>query len=579
MSVIGLASWFATNRAAAELWGCSPKTGDPAVRFCGSYRLYRTNGDPVPHAKCPMADVLASGHGVRDREIIVEQPDGKRHVALVNIEAIKDGSGKVIGAINVFRAKPEQHSEQVRLNGHQPASDALLQGLPTAVYTTDAAGRITFYNQAAAELWGVGPELSKSEFCGSWKLYAPDGTPMPHDECPMALALRERRPIRGMEAISERPDGTRIPFIAYPTPLFDAAGVLTGAVNTLVDISERREAEQQILESEARYRGIAAIVESSADAILTKDLKGMITSWNRGAERLFGYTPDEVIGRPISILIPEDRHHEEPIILARIGRGEPIEHFETIRRRRDGGLVEVSLTVSPVRDSEGKVIGASKSARDITERRRVEEQQRLLLREMHHRVKNLFTLASGVVALSGHRATTPKELSSAVQSRLMALARAHALTLPDISASNLSAKETTTLHALIQTILAPYEGPTTDGGARVAISGPDISVGGGSLTNLALLLHEFATNAAKYGALSTPAGHIDISCHQDNGQFHLTWTERGGPRVNHQKNGEGFGTLLARAAAKDFLEGEIARDWKPEGLTICLSIARDHVSA
>jgi len=96
---------------------------------------------------------------------------------------------------------------------------------------------------------------------------------------------------------------------------------------------------------------------------------------------------------------------------------------------------------------------------------------------------------------------------------------------------------------------------------------------------LALLLHEFATNAAKYGALSTPAGHIDISFHQDNGQFRLTWTERGGPRVHHQKNGEGFGTLLARAAAKDFLEGEIARDWKPEGLTICLSIARDHVSA
>jgi two-component sensor histidine kinase len=183
------------------------------------------------------------------------------------------------------------------------------------------------------------------------------------------------------------------------------------------------------------------------------------------------------------------------------------------------------------------------------------------------------------VALSTQAATTPKELSAAVQSRLMALARAHALTLPDLSARDPSAKETITLHALIQTILAPYDGPTTDSGARVAISGPDISVGGGSLTNLALLLHEFATNAAKYGALSTPAGRIDIRCHEDNGQFHLTWTERGGPCVDHQKNGEGFGTLLARAAAKGPLGGEISRDWKPEGLTMRLSIARDHVSA
>jgi PAS domain-containing protein len=150
------------NRAAAELWGCSPKIGDQSVRYCGSYRLYRTNGDPVPHGKCPMADVLASGQGLPDQEIIVEQPGGTRIVALVNIEAIKDGSGKVIGAMNVFRAQPEQHSGQVRLNGYKPASDALLQGLPTAVYTTDAAGRITFYNQAAAELGGYVRNLAKA---------------------------------------------------------------------------------------------------------------------------------------------------------------------------------------------------------------------------------------------------------------------------------------------------------------------------------------------------------------------------------------------------------------------------------
>ena len=121
----------------------------------------------------------------------------------------------------------------------------LLDALPAAVYTTDAAGRLTYYNDAAAELWGHRPTLGGSEWCGSWKLYWPDGTPLPHGECPMAMALKEDRPIRGMEAIAERPDGTRVPFIPYPTPLHDEAGNLIGAVNMLLDITERKRAEEQ----------------------------------------------------------------------------------------------------------------------------------------------------------------------------------------------------------------------------------------------------------------------------------------------------------------------------------------------
>src|SRR6202171_4607747 len=278
-------------------------------------------------------------------------------------------------------------------------------------------------------------------------MHWPDGPPLPHHECPMALALKERRPIRGMEAIAERPDGTRVPFIPYPSPLFDASGALIGAVNTLVDITERYEAEQRIRESEARYRGIAAIVESSEDAVVTKDLNGVITSWNHGATRLFGYKAEEVIGKPITILIPAERHDEEPSILARIRSGERIDHYETVRRRKDGSTIDISLTVSPVRNPKGKIIGASKIARDITERRRSEEQQRLLLRELDHRVKNLFALASSVVTLSARSANTPGELASDVRDRLTALARAHALTLSRTSNGDRRAQPSTTLHA------------------------------------------------------------------------------------------------------------------------------------
>ena len=569
------------NRAAADLWGWSPKVGDPTVRFCGSFRLYGVKGVLIPHPKCPMADVLTTGRGLRDQEIVIERPDGTRIIALVNMEAIKESSGRIAGAVNVFREKPAQPAGRPYLNGRgrERDADAILQSLPVAVYTTDAAGRITFYNEAAAQLWGVRPELGKSEFCGSWKMYWPDGTPLPHHECPMALALKEKRPIRGMEAIAERPDGTRVPFIPYPSPLFDASGALIGAVNTLVDITDRHEAEQRLRESEARYRGIAAIVESSEDAVVTKDLNGIITTWNHGAMRLFGYTAEEVIGKPITILIPAERHDEEPSILGRIRRGERIDHYETIRQRKDGSTVDISLTVSPVKDQEGRIVGASKIARDISERRLADQQQRLLLREMDHRVKNLFALASGVVALSARTASTPEELASAVRDRLSALARAHALTLPVTSEGGKRIEQSTTLHALIRTILSPYERRGEADKARVAIIGPDLRLAGGLVTTFALLLHEFATNAAKYGALSIPAGHVEIGCSEADGQFALTWRERGGPAIDSPAGSEGFGTMLARATVKDQLRGEISREWEPEGLTIRLSMAKERVAS
>ena len=237
--------------------------------------------------------------------------------------------------------------------------------LPAAIYMTDSEGRLTFYNEAAAELWGCHPELGESKFCGSWKLYWPDGTPLPHDECPMAMTLHQKRPILGMEAVAERPDGTRVPFIPYPTPLFDANGKLTGAVNLLVDITDRRQAENE-------KQRLAAIVTSSEDAIVSEDLNGLVTTWNPGAERVFGYSAEEMIGKSITLLIPAHLLQEETIILEQIARGEPVDHFETSRVRKDGTLVKISLSVSPIRNLQGRVIGGSKIARDITKRKEAE---------------------------------------------------------------------------------------------------------------------------------------------------------------------------------------------------------------
>jgi PAS domain S-box-containing protein len=235
----------------------------------------------------------------------------------------------------------------------------LIESLPAAVYTTDAQGRIALYNEAAVALWGRRPEIGKDLWCGSYRIFRPDGTPLPLEDCPMAVTLKTGRPIRGEEIIIERPDGVRRNVLPYPDPIKDASGKIVGAVNMLLDITENKRTEEV-------SRRLAAIVESSVDAIISKDLNGIVATWNRGAERLFGFTAAEMVGKPISLLIPSEHANEEPGILERIRRGERLDAYETVRRRKDGSLVEVALTISPIKDALGNIIGASKIARDIT---------------------------------------------------------------------------------------------------------------------------------------------------------------------------------------------------------------------
>jgi PAS domain S-box-containing protein len=323
--------------------------------------------------------------------------------------------------------------------------------------------------------------------------------------------------------------------------------------------------------AEHHYR---AIIESSEDAILSKDLSGVILSWNRGAERLFGFSSEEAVGRPVTIVIPLDRRDEEPAILEKIHRGERIEHFETVRQRKDGSFVDISLTISPIRNSRGDIIGASKIARDITELRKARDRQRLLLREMSHRIKNLFTLSGSIVGLSARLAKSPRELADTTRERLSALARAHALTFSD--GVDDAEHQRTTLQALIRTIVAPFDEPEHP---RIAISGIDGNVSGSAVTSFALLLHEFATNAAKHGALSTEKGSVKVVFAEENGSIIVYWTERDGPPVAAPTGSLGFGDVLSRIAVSDQLGGEILRDWRPDGLAIRLSVPRSRLEA
>ncbi|MGB3335830.1 MAG: PAS domain S-box protein [Devosia sp.] len=436
----------------------------------------------------------------------------------------------------------------------------ILQSLPAAIYSTDAVGKITFYNGAAAELWGLRPELGQSEFPVSWQLFRPDGSTMPFEESAMAIGLREQRSIKGQEVLAKRPNGTPVTLLVHSAPLYDEGGRFSGAVNMLVDISAQKSAA-------LASQRLSAIVESSDDAILSKDTNGIITSWNRGAERLFGYREAEVVGKSVTILIPTDRQNEEPEILSRIRRGERIEHYETVRQRKDGSLVHLSLSVSPIVDSSGRVVGASKIARDISDRRRAEEQQELLLGEMNHRVKNLFALAGGLVNLSARGAASISDLVSDLQGKFLALSRAHSLTL---SVSQTDTTHIATLHALIAAVTEPYDQMTEP---RIVVAGPDVALGPKAITNLALLLHEFSTNALKYGALSAISGQVLIECFDQGETVCIVWKEPSAHLVAGKPLHEGFGSRLARATVSA-LDGDLSRDFTPLGLEIRLTVPR-----
>jgi PAS domain S-box-containing protein len=233
------------NRRAAELWGRAPDLNREQCLFCGAHRLFLPSGEELPHGDTPMAQALAKGEAAVNREVIVERPDGSRITVLVNITPLRDEAGNVVGAVNCFQDITERKRAETRLAARERFYHDLLEALPTAVYTTDDRGRVTFYNQAAVDLAGREPKLGADKWCVNWRLFQPDGTPLAHEDCPMAVTLKTGEPVRGVEAIAERPDGSRVPFLPYPTPLRDESGQLIGAVNVMVDISERKRAEEQ----------------------------------------------------------------------------------------------------------------------------------------------------------------------------------------------------------------------------------------------------------------------------------------------------------------------------------------------
>ncbi|MGY3529311.1 sensor histidine kinase [Bradyrhizobium sp. USDA 4452] len=440
-----------------------------------------------------------------------------------------------------------------RLDGlSRIALAALVDAIPQLAWIADASGDRYWYNRRWYEYTGT--DFEQMRGWGWQKVHHPDHVDRVVAKMKVSFAngtpWEDTFPLRGR-------DGTYRWFLAQALPFRDSAGQIIRWCGTNTDITERREIENALRDSEEQLRLLASIVHSSDDIIVSKTLDGIISSWNEGAERAFGYMAAEAIGQPITIVIPESRHAEEREILSKVRRGERIEHFETIRQRKDGTQIVVSLTVSPIKNIAGVIVGASKIARDITEQKRVQERISVLAREAEHRSKNVLANVSAMVNLS--RADSVDELKQSVQGRIQALANVHSL----FAASRWIGAELT---LILKQEMAPYSFGAND---RVRTNGPQVLLEPDLAQAIAIVVHELVTNASKYGALSTSHGCIDVTWSDSDRKLQLVWAESNGPKVEAPSH-TGFGSKIIQVMAVE-RKGAVTFDWRPEGMVCRIS--------
>jgi PAS domain S-box-containing protein len=528
------------NHRAAELWGREPALGDTDKRFCGSFKLFRPDGTFMPHEECPMAQVVAGTlPEVRDAEVLIERPDGSRITVVVNIRPVTNERGDVIGAVNCFYDITSRKQTEEALSKREAELALVINQTPFMLTRCSRDLRYQFVTQNFAELMRRQPadiagqpivEVMGQEAFEAIRPYVEtvlQGTRVEF-ECDIPFQTAGLRSVR-----------------AVYTPDVDERGRVQGWIASILDISDRRhiEVERALL---------ASIVDSSDDAIISKTLDGIITSWNVGAQRIFGYAAAEAIGQSITLIIPLERRNEETEIIRRLRQGQTIEHFETQRLTKDGRQVPISLTVSPVRNRQGVVVGASKIARDISDRVRADEERARLLTseqaaraeaETANRAKDLF------LATVSHELRTPLNAILGWASMLEEGTPADSRTLKGLRAIH---RNTRTLAQLVDDLLdvsrmisgkmrldvvAMDLGDVIDAAAEAvlpAASAKDITVHvvvdpaarkmPGDPMRLQQAVWNLLSNAVKF----TPAGgRVDVSARADGGDIELMVSDSG----------------------------------------------------
>jgi PAS domain S-box-containing protein len=445
----------------------------------------------------------------------------------------------------------------------------LLEALPAAIQTTDTAGRITYCNQAAVDLWGVRPEVGRDTLHSLYRLYYQDGTPISDLDDLLRASCAGAKP-RGQELILERTDGKRIPIISSPSPLSDEAGGVVGAVQMYLDISERKRAEQALAERNAQFE---LAQKAARVGCYTYDISAQTMRFSRGSaaskdvsESILEVTADQWRAR-----VHRDdfeRLRTQHIRAFKEKRREIVDEFRFVRPGGEVRWKEVRSLIAY--DHAGRAERMTGVFIDITDRRKAEDQKSLLIAELDHRVKNVLACVAAVAQRSRECSSSADGFLEVLNGRINSLANTHAL----LSRSHWEGVD---LGELVRSELAFCANDET-----ALIKGPVVGLAPEATQPLAMVLHELATNAAKYGALSNGSGRVLVRWRrQPNGgsvrKLVLEWRETGGPPVT-ASNASGFGTSVIRDLIPYELGGAVEYELAREGCRCRLEIPSEWLS-
>jgi len=447
-----------------------------------------------------------------------------------------DATGRLLRIKGLTRDITERKQAEEKLQRNEREIRELLGALPAAIYVTDAAGCITYCNHAAVHLWGKKPKFGEDKWSDFSRFYHSDGTPMSLEECPTEIALKQRRAVKNVEALLKRPDGTRIPIMPCLTPLHDENGALVGVVNMTVDISDLKKAERALAERNVQLAlaGRAARVGSYA-----YDVGSDLIQVTEGYAALHGLpegTTETTRSGWKARAFPDDLVRFQAIQRRAFSEQRGEYSIEYRLSGSDGNIrwIEARSFVSYSRNGRPqRVIGITI---DVTERKRAEDHQRMLVAELDHRVKNVLATVSAVAAHTMEASSSMDHFVAALDGRIRSMASTHEL---------LSGRrwEGVPLTELLRRELAPYSSKN-----NTEFDGPEVLLNADAGQTIAFALHELATNAAKHGALSRRGGRVSVGWYQSsNGhapsRLAIEWRETGGPPVETPKR-SGYGTRV-----------------------------------
>jgi PAS domain S-box-containing protein len=452
-------------------------------------------------------------------------------------------------------------------------ADGILDLLPIATFICDAKGTILQYNRRAVEIWGRAPRPNQThdEFTAKVRFRPTDG--VPRSRSLLAEVLATGKPVRDVECMVECPDGGSTAVSINIDPLRNTKGELIGAIYCFRDITERKRVddalEQSRLHALEQEQRLAATYEHAAIGITEAAPDGRVIRVNEAICAITGYSREHLLTTKLfENSHPDDIEADREAFRKQVA-GE-LEFYSVEKRyvRRDGRMIWVFVCSSPVRDAAGRLLYLVRVVQDITERKAAEQRQQLLIDELNHRVKNTLATVQSLASQTARSAPTPAAFRESFEGRLIALSKAH-------DQLTMHHWESADLRALLTAGFAPYQA----GPQRIVLRGEDLVLRPRAVLTLAMAFHELITNAAKYGALSTPAGRIEIRWQPTDGEgamLHIEWREQGGPPVAEPAQ-RGFGSRLLEGGIAAELGGRTRLIFAPEGLRCELDIPLEAV--